>query len=65
MIRETWNDWRRQVVAVIRYEMHEVLPDVQEDDVDWDAWRVLFDRGRSPRQAFDEAFLRDRAATAA
>lgn len=28
-------------------------------DIDWDAWRPLYEEGRSPQAAVDRAFLRD------
>jgi len=56
---EPWLDWRRQVVALIRLNFREVLQDVSEDDIDWDAWRPLYEAGRSPKAAVDSAFLRE------
>lgn len=55
---ESWVEWRRQVVAVIRCEFPEVLDNVREDDIDWDAWRPLYEAGRSARAAVDHAFVR-------
>ena len=53
-----WLVWREQVVSFIRADFAEVLQDVGEDDIDWDAWRPLFDQGHSPRSAVDQAFVR-------
>lgn len=58
-MQESWLQWRERVVAVIRYDFRDVLEKVDENDVDWDAWRPLFDEGRSPQAAVDRAFLRD------
>lgn len=58
-LADPWFDWRRQVVAVIRSNFRGVLGDVGEDDVDWEAWRSLYEEGRSPEAAVDRAFLRD------
>jgi hypothetical protein len=58
MQESSWLDWRQNVVAIIRTDFHDVLDDVGEDDVDWDAWRPLFDQGRTPEAAVDSAFLR-------
>ena len=58
MLHESWVDWQQQVVALIRCDLHEVLDDVGDDDVDWDAWRPLYEQGRSPRAAVDYAFVR-------
>lgn len=55
---DDWAEWREQVVAQIRADFPEVLQDVGEDDVAWEAWRPLFDEGHSPRAAVDSAFLR-------
>jgi hypothetical protein len=55
---DPWALWRAQVVAVIRTEFPEILQDIGDDDIDWDAWRPLFDRGLSAREAVDNAFLR-------
>jgi hypothetical protein len=59
MFPESWLDWRRHVVALIRLDFREVLQDVGDDDIDWDAWRPLYEAGRSPKAAVDCAFLRD------
>ncbi|MFL6576412.1 MAG: hypothetical protein ACJ8MR_07335 [Povalibacter sp.] len=55
---DPWATWRHQVVVVIRAEFPEILQDVGHDDIDWDAWRPLFDQGLSPTQAVDDAFVR-------
>ena len=59
MLHESWADWRQQVVALIRCEFQDVLPDVCEEDIDWEAWRPLYEEGRSPRAAVDHAFVRE------
>lgn len=56
---ESWPQWRARVVAVIQYDFRDVLAKVDENDVDWDAWRPLYEEGRSPQAAVDRAFLRD------
>jgi hypothetical protein len=55
----SWAQWRASVVAIIRFDFNEVLPDVKDGDIDWDSWRSFFDEGRSPQAAVDSAFLRD------
>ena len=55
----SWPQWRASVVAIIRFDFAEVLADVTDRDIDWDAWRSFFDEGRSPQVAVDCAFLRD------
>lgn len=57
-MQDTWVHWRAGVVAELRRDLQGVL-EVDEDDVDWDAWRPLFEEGRSPRAAVDRAFVRD------
>ena len=57
-LSEPWLDWRRRVVALIRLDFREVLQNIDEDDVDWYAWRPLYEAGRSPKAAVDSAFLR-------
>jgi hypothetical protein len=52
----SWLDWRQAVVAVIRADLSDVLEEVTENDVDWEAWRPLYEEGRSPRAAVDRAF---------
>lgn len=56
---DTWTQWRQGVVAAIRNDFPEVLQDVGENDIDWDAWRTYFDQGISPQNAVDHAFLRN------
>ena len=55
---DPWAQWRQQVVAIIRAEYPEVLQDINQEDIDWDAWRPLFDQGLSAPRAVDDAFLR-------
>ena len=54
---ETWTDWQQAVLQLIRRDFIEVLREVGEQDVDWDAWRPLYEQGLSPSQAVAEAFL--------
>lgn len=54
-----WIDWRRGVVAEIRHEFREQFSSIEEDEVDWDAWRPFYLEGCSPRRAVDKAFARD------
>lgn len=58
-MQQSWHQWRASVVAVIRWDFRDVLDQVEDNDVDWDAWRPLFEEGRSPQAAVDRAFLRD------
>jgi hypothetical protein len=47
------------VLAIIRYDFGRVLSNVNDKDIDWAAWRPLYEEGRSPQFAVDRAFLRD------
>lgn len=58
MLTENWNDWQYEVVAIIRHEFEEVLSDLENEDIDWDAWRPLFEEGRSPQAAVECALTR-------
>jgi hypothetical protein len=58
MLADPWLEWQHEVVALIRQDFHNVLADVSSEDIDWDAWRSLYDAGCSPREAVDRAFLR-------
>ncbi len=58
---DAWNLWRQQVVSVIRADFPEVLQDVVDDDIDWEAWRPLYDDGYAPQAAVDQAFERSAA----
>jgi hypothetical protein len=54
---DPWGEWRQAVVALIRRDFSDILPEVREEDVDWDAWRPLYEQGLSPRAAVADAFL--------
>lgn len=54
---QTWHEWQQAVVKLIREDLSEVLTEVGEEDVDWDAWRPLYVQGLSPRDAVADAFL--------
>lgn len=53
---ERWNLWQCGVVRAIRDQFEELFGDVSLDDIDWDAWRTLFEEGRSPEAAVERAF---------
>jgi hypothetical protein len=54
---QTWSEWQQAVVKLIREDFSEVLTQVGEEDVDWDAWRPLYEQGLTPREAVADAFL--------
>jgi hypothetical protein len=55
----SWFQWRASVLAIIRYDFGRVLSNLNDKDIDWAAWRPLYDQGRSPQFAVDCAFMRD------
>ncbi len=59
MNRLSWVYWQQEVVETIRDLYHELFSDVEREDIDWDAWRPLFDEGRSPQAAVNSAFVRN------
>jgi hypothetical protein len=58
-MQQPWVQWRAGVVKVIRFDFRDVLDEVGDGDIDWEAWRPLYEEGRSPQAAVDRAFLRD------
>lgn len=58
-VEPEWLVWKQGVVVAIREFLGGTLSEVSEEDVDWDAWRPLFDSGLSPAGAVDRAYLRD------
>ena len=57
-LADPWTDWQQQVVALIRKDFHDVLNEVGEDDIAWEAWRPFYEQGCTPEVAVDRAFLR-------
>jgi hypothetical protein len=57
-LADPWAEWQHEVVALIRKDFSSVLADIGENDIDWDAWRSLYEQGCSPREAVDRAFLK-------
>jgi hypothetical protein len=57
-LADPWVEWQHEIVALIRQDFHGVLENVGQDDIDWEAWRPLFERGCTPKEAVDLAFLR-------
>lgn len=51
-----WETWQLEVLDIIQSEYASVLDDVSWNDVDWNAWRPLFDAGYSPGDAVLSAF---------
>jgi len=53
-----WLTWQCGVVAVLRCQLYEHLGDIDDRDVDWEAWLPLFLEGCSPHEAVDKALVR-------
>lgn len=51
----TWMQWKHAVVELIRTDYYELFPHVQMDDIDWDAWRPMFEQGCTPGAAVSGA----------
>ena len=51
-----WENWQHEVLDIIRSEYSLVLQEVSWHDVEWNAWRPLFDAGYSPSDAVQSAF---------
>lgn len=54
-----WVQWQLAVLAVLRADFVGVLQKIDLEDVDWDAWRIFYREGRTPRAAVDRALERD------
>jgi|GEM_PF-978514 hypothetical protein len=55
---EHWQAWQHEVLTVIRTDFRNLLDAVEFDDIDWEAWRPLYEQGCSPREAVRNAFGR-------
>ena len=53
---ELWLKWQRDVLELIQRDFCGVLDRVGWEDIDWDAWRPLFDQGCSAKDAVHNAF---------
>lgn len=56
---QTWLEWQRDVVAILRRDFSEALHQVSIEEIDWPAWRRFYLEGRSPPAAVDRALERD------
>jgi hypothetical protein len=52
----SWTEWQRCVLDTIQTDFRGVLDRIGWDDIDWDAWRPLFEQGASAREAVRSAF---------
>lgn len=53
-----WLAWQSGVVAELRIQLREHVGDIDDRDVDWDAWLPLFLEGCSPSAAVERALVR-------
>lgn len=58
-LADPWTEWQRDVVQLIRADFADILHDVNDEDIDWDAWRTFYDQGHTPRDAVNLAFVRE------
>ena len=58
-VAQTWVEWQRDVLAILRRDFREVLDHIALEDVDWTAWCRFYLEGRSPSAAVDRALERD------
>lgn len=56
MVTLTWMQWKEEIIRVIRREYCELFPHVQHDDIDWEAWKPLYEQGCTPLMAVSTAF---------
>lgn len=59
MIEISWPQWQQQVLNKIRRDYADILQHLTFDEIDWAAWRDLYDQGRSAADAVNYAFVRE------
>lgn len=52
----TWMEWKEDILAVIRSHCGELLSNIDQDDVDWEAWKPLYEQGYTAHVAVGTAF---------
>lgn len=52
----TWTQWKESILEVIRSQCGELLSDVGQDDIDWEAWKPLYEQGYTAYAAVSTAF---------
>jgi hypothetical protein len=56
---QTWAEWQREVLAILRRDLREALDQISLEDVDWPAWFHFYLEGRTASAAVDRALERD------
>ncbi len=52
---DSWQHWQANIVIIIRTEYSDLFPYIRQDEIDWDAWKPLYEQGYSPRIAVEQA----------
>lgn len=58
-LTQTWAEWQRDVLTILRRDFREALDRISLDDVDWPAWLRFYLEGRTASAAVDRALERD------
>lgn len=56
---QSWAEWQRDVVAILRRDFAEALDQISLEDVDWAAWLRFYLEGRTASAAVERALERD------
>jgi len=56
---QTWAEWQRDVLTILRRDFREAMDRISLDDVDWPAWLRFYLEGRTASGAVDRALERD------
>lgn len=54
-----WTHWQAGVVQALRVELRDIDPAIGPADIDWQAWRGLFEDGYPPYPAVLRGLERD------
>ena len=52
---DRWTQWQSAVVEVIRHDYRDLFPLIRIDEIDWSAWKPLYDHGYTARVAVEQA----------
>ncbi len=55
MIISSWPVWKVEIVTARRHVHHELFADLQQEDIDWEAWKPLYEFGYEPDAAIAQA----------